>query len=63
MSGVLDFLRANFALFVAAALPLAGLVMAIAKFADGDREDGTRIAAATVLGCFLYALGYSLLLS
>jgi hypothetical protein len=60
---VLDFLRANFAIFVAIALPLAGLVMAIAKFADGDREDGQRIAAATVLGICLYALGYTLLVA
>jgi len=61
MAPVLDFLRANFALFVAALLPLAGLVMAIAKFADGDREDGTRIAAATALGMCLYSLGFTLL--
>ncbi len=56
MTAVLDFLRANFAYFVAVALPLAGIVMAIAKLASGDREDGLRIAAASLLGCFLYAL-------
>lgn len=63
MAPVLDFLRANVALFIAVALPLAGLIMAIAKFADGDREDGSRIAAATVLGICLYALGYTLLVA
>lgn len=53
---VLDFLRENFALFVAVALPFAGLVMAIAKYADGDRDMGIRIGAASVLGGCLYAL-------
>ncbi|MEY2517561.1 MAG: hypothetical protein QOJ89_4919 [bacterium] len=56
MSGVLDFLRANFAYFVAVALPLAGVVLAIAKFSSGDRDDGLRIAAASLLGVCLYAL-------
>jgi threonine/homoserine/homoserine lactone efflux protein len=53
---VLDFLRANFAYIVAFALPLAGIVMAIAKAADGDRDDALRIAAAAVLGGCVYAL-------
>ena len=61
MKAVLDFLRANFALFVAVVFPLAGLVMAVAKLADGDREDGLRLSAATVLGVCVYALGYTLL--
>jgi hypothetical protein len=53
---ILDFLRTNFALFVAVALPLAGVVLAIAKYTAGDREDAYRVAAASLLGCFLYAL-------
>jgi hypothetical protein len=53
---ILDFLRTNFAYFVAVALPLAGLVLAIVKFADGDREAGLGIAAAALLGVCLYAL-------
>jgi hypothetical protein len=53
---VLDFLRANFAYFVAVALPLAGVIMAIAKYADGDRDTAIGIAAASVLGLCLYAL-------
>jgi hypothetical protein len=53
---VLDFLRANFAIFVAIALPLAGVVMAIAKYTEGDRDTAIRIAAASVLGIFLYSL-------
>ena len=56
MAPVLDFLRAYFAYIVAVALPLAGIVMAIAKFAAGDRDEGLRIAAASVLGVCLYAL-------
>lgn len=53
---ILDFLRSNFAYFVAVALPLAGIVLAIVKFADGDRADGLRIAAAALLGVCLYGL-------
>lgn len=56
MGPILDFLRANFAYFVAIALPLAGVVLAIVKFADGDRDEGVRIAAASLLGACLYAL-------
>jgi hypothetical protein len=56
MAPVLDFLRANFAYFVAVALPLAGIVIAIAKLSGGDRDDALRIAAASVLGACLYAL-------
>ena len=56
MTPVLDFLRANYAYFVAVVLPLAGIVIAIAKLADGDRDDGLRIAAASLLGVCLYAV-------
>ncbi|HEV7805797.1 MAG TPA: hypothetical protein VGO80_08265 [Solirubrobacteraceae bacterium] len=56
MAGVLDFLRTNFAYFVAVALPLAGIVIAIAKLSDGDRDEALRIAVASVLGFCLYAL-------
>jgi hypothetical protein len=53
---ILDFLRTNFAYFVAVALPLAGIVLAIVKLADGDRDEGLRIAAAALLGVCLYGL-------
>ena len=53
---MLDRLRELFALIVAVALPLAGAVLAIVRFADGDRDEGLRLAAATVLGSALYAL-------
>ena len=53
---ILDFLRRYFAYFVAVALPLAGVILAIIKFVEGDREDGLRIAAFALLGACLYAL-------
>jgi hypothetical protein len=53
---ILDFLRRYFAYFVAVALPLAGAVLAIVKYADGDRDEALGIAAASVLGVCLYAL-------
>jgi hypothetical protein len=56
MAPVLDFLRRNFAYFVAVALPLAGVILAIVKVVDGDRDAGLRIAAAALLGVCLYAL-------
>ena len=63
MTPVLDFLRANFAYFVAVALPLAGFMLALVRFSDDDREDGARIAAASVLGLCVYALLYTLLIA
>lgn len=53
---ILDFLRRNFAYFVAVALPLAGVALAIVKFADGGRDEALRIAGAALLGGCLYAL-------
>ena len=51
---MLDHLRRLFPFVVAVALPLAGAVLAVVRFADGDRDEGLRIAAAAVLGVFLY---------
>jgi hypothetical protein len=53
---MLDFLRGIFVYVVAIALPLAGVILAIAKFADGDRDEAIRIGAATLLGACVYAL-------
>jgi hypothetical protein len=53
---MLDLLRRLFPYVVAVALPLAGAVLAVVRFADGDRDDGLRLAAASVLGVFLYLL-------
>ncbi|MDX6689613.1 MAG: hypothetical protein QOG15_1070 [Solirubrobacteraceae bacterium] len=53
---VLDWGRANFIVLVAAALPLAGLVIAIVRFAEGERQEGARILAAAVLGALVYLI-------
>lgn len=56
MAPFLDLLRGAFAYIVAFALPLAGAVLAIARFSSGDRDEGLRIAAAAVLGTCVYGL-------
>ena len=56
LAAMLDRLRMLFPSIVAVALPLAGAVLAAVRFADGDRDDALRIAAASVLGLALYAL-------
>lgn len=53
---MLDRLRDLFPLVLAVALPLAGAVVAILRFSDGDRDEALRIAVATLLGLALYAL-------
>jgi hypothetical protein len=53
---MLDRLRAAFPYVVAIALPLAGVLIAVIRYAQGDRDDGLQIAAAAFLGLCLYAL-------
>ena len=53
---MLDRLRWIFPLAVALALPLAGAVLAAVRYADGQRDEALRLAAATLLGLALYAL-------
>ena len=53
---MLDRLRRLFPIVVAVALPLAGVVLAGARVVEGDRDDGVRLLAASVLGAALYAL-------
>jgi hypothetical protein len=53
---VLDRLRRLFPFVVALALPLAGVVLAGARFAERDRDDGVRLLATSALGVALYAL-------
>ncbi len=53
---MLDQLRRLFPYIVALALPLAGAVLAVLRFAEGDRDEGLRLAAVSALGLFLYAL-------
>jgi len=49
-------LSAAFPYIVALGLPLAGLLLAVLKLSEGDREDAGRILGAALLGCALYAL-------
>jgi hypothetical protein len=53
---VLDQLRMAFPYIVALGLPLAGLMLAIYRFTEGDRDDAARLLGATLLGVALYAL-------
>lgn len=53
---MLDRLRWIFPYAVAVVLPLAGAVLAVVRYADGDRDDALRIAAASLLGACFYAL-------
>jgi len=53
---MLDRLRTAFPYIVAVALPLAGIVIAIMRYTQGDRDDALRIAVAAFLGMCLYAL-------
>lgn len=56
MPALLDWLRASFIYIVAFLLPLAGALIAVIRFTEGDRAEGTRIAAAAVLGVCVYAI-------
>ncbi len=53
---MLDRLRELFGVIVAVALPLAGAVLALLRFAEGDRDEGLRLALATLLGLALYTI-------
>ncbi|HVF78011.1 MAG TPA: hypothetical protein VNA28_06920 [Solirubrobacteraceae bacterium] len=53
---MLDRLRQAFPYIVAVALPLAGVVIAVLRYSQGDRDDGLRIGVAALLGLFLYGL-------
>jgi hypothetical protein len=50
---MLDRLRVAFPYILAFFLPLAGAVIAILRFTEGDRDDALRIAAVSLLGLFL----------
>jgi hypothetical protein len=56
LAPLLDRLRVSFPYFVALGLPLAGIVLAMVKFSERDRDEGLRLLAATLLGCVFYAL-------
>jgi hypothetical protein len=52
---MLDRLRWIFPFVVAVVLPLAGVLLAAARFIDGDPDEARQLAAATLLGVALYA--------
>ncbi len=56
LAPVLDFLRSIFIYIVAVALPAAGVVLALVQYTKGERDEGIRLAAASLLGIFLYLL-------
>ena len=53
---LLDRLRGSFIYIVAFLLPLAGAVIAVVRFSEGDREEAARVLAASVAGAFVYLL-------
>ena len=55
-AAMLDRLRALFPYIVAVALPLAGVLIAVIRYTQGDRDDALRIAAAAFLGVCIYGL-------
>lgn len=53
---MLDRLRLFFPYALALALPLAGVIIAVVRYVDGERDDALRLAAVALLGFSLYAL-------
>ncbi|MDP2712846.1 MAG: hypothetical protein Q8O56_16680 [Solirubrobacteraceae bacterium] len=53
---MLDRLRAVFPIALAIVLPLAGIIIAGARYADGDRDEALRMAAASLVGGAIYWL-------
>lgn len=53
---MLDMLRGAFAYIIAVALPLAGLVLAVLRFVQGERNEAFMLLAASLLGVCIYAL-------
>lgn len=56
LNRVLDGLRLSFIYIVALVLPLAGAIIAAIRYAEGDRDEATKVAAAALLGISVYAL-------
>ena len=54
MANLLDVLRRAFPYIIALLLPLAGLLLAAARFAEDDREEAVRLFAVSLLGASIY---------
>ncbi len=55
---MLDRLRMLFPYIVALALPLAGVIIAVIRYSEGEHDDALRLAAVALLGMSLYALAF-----
>lgn len=53
---VLDFLRENFIYIVAFLLPMAGAVIAVWRYTEGDHDDAGWVLGASLLGAGAYAV-------
>ena len=53
---MLDYLRGAFVYIVAALLPLAGIIIAAARYSQGERDESLRILLATFIGVCVYGL-------
>jgi hypothetical protein len=53
---VLDRLRVAFVYIVAALLPLAGLLLAVVRYSQGERDESLRILLASFIGVCVYGL-------
>lgn len=53
---MLDRLRWFFPFALALLLPLVGAILAVLRYADGEREEALQLAAASLLGLALYGL-------
>jgi hypothetical protein len=53
---MLDRLRGSFVYIVALLLPLAGFLLAAARFVEHEGDEGTRLAAVSLLGASIYLL-------
>lgn len=45
-----------FPVVLAALLPVVGLILALARYAEGNRPEAVRLGVATAVGLVLYAL-------
>ena len=57
---MLDRLRWIFPFVVALVFPLAGAILAAARFVEGDRDEGLRLLGVTLLSVAIYATVISL---
>jgi len=53
---ILDRVRGVFLYAIAVVLPLAGVILAGVRYTEGERDEALRIALASLLGIFVYAL-------